>query len=105
MEPKRPLADRILRVPEVRQERPTAPDRGPNVIDLTDRAVSARQESVRPMVSEDGCGPGSWCSACREEIRQEALAWIRDLNATAPRRSTEIAVVRRITGDAWTRPI
>jgi hypothetical protein len=102
-ESERSLADRILRVLEVRPERQSAADRGSNVIDLTDRAMAARS-ALGPSAFEDGCGPGNWCAACREEIRQEALAWLRDLNATAPQWGTAIAEVRQITGDDWTRP-
>ena len=28
----------------------------------------------------DGCGKGRWCSVCRQEIRREALLWLRELN-------------------------
>jgi hypothetical protein len=28
----------------------------------------------------DGCGEGTWCQRCREEIREEALLWLRALN-------------------------
>ncbi len=28
-----------------------------------------------------GCGDGRWCRKCRQEIRDEALRWIRELNA------------------------
>ena len=28
-----------------------------------------------------GCGNGGWCRKCREEIRDEALRWLRELNA------------------------
>jgi hypothetical protein len=28
----------------------------------------------------DGCGAGQWCPRCREEIREEALRWLRELN-------------------------
>jgi hypothetical protein len=28
----------------------------------------------------DGCGEGTWCHQCREEIREEALQWLRALN-------------------------
>jgi hypothetical protein len=29
----------------------------------------------------NGCGKGTWCEACRTEIRAEALKWLRELNA------------------------
>ena len=29
--------------------------------------------------TDDGCGGGYWCPACRTEIRAEALAWLHDL--------------------------
>jgi hypothetical protein len=29
----------------------------------------------------NGCGKGTWCEACRAEIRAEALKWLRELNA------------------------
>ena len=28
-----------------------------------------------------GCGSGRWCRKCRAEILEEALRWIRELNA------------------------
>jgi len=28
-----------------------------------------------------GCGNGRWCRKCRQEIREEAIRWIRELNA------------------------
>jgi hypothetical protein len=28
----------------------------------------------------DGCGAGRWCESCRQEIREEALLWLRELN-------------------------
>jgi hypothetical protein len=30
------------------------------------------------------CGAGQLCHECRDEIRREALRWIRELNAAAP---------------------
>src|SRR5712691_3498446 len=27
-----------------------------------------------------GCGNGRWCRKCRQEIREEALRWLRELN-------------------------
>jgi ferredoxin len=26
------------------------------------------------------CGNGKWCATCREEIRAEAMLWLRELN-------------------------
>lgn len=81
----------------------TAPE---DVVDLTDGPSHAISEVVAIPVfaSEDGCGPGNWCVACREEIRQEALAWIRDLNTTSDHWAPVIPMVRRITGDLWSQP-
>jgi hypothetical protein len=36
----------------------------------------------------DGCGNGRWCPSCRQEIREEALLWLRELNVL-PRRKDE----------------
>jgi hypothetical protein len=116
------VGERMIRV--VRgfgDERGGAPGSDSDVVDLRDRP--ARSDSVDltdpreaawgadpdvialPVpVSEDGCGPDGWCPACREEIRQEALAWIRDLNATASPFGGAAPVVRRITGDLWSQP-
>jgi len=55
--------------------------------------------SLAGPVFEDGCGNGMWCETCLEEIRQEALAWIRDLNTPPVPWSSEAPVVRRVTGD------
>jgi hypothetical protein len=81
----------------------------PDVVDLTEarEAASGADPDVIALpapVSEDGCGPDGWCPVCREEIRQEALAWIRDLNATASPFGGPIPEVRRITGDLWSAP-
>jgi hypothetical protein len=81
----------------------TAPE---HVVDLTDGSSHATSEVVALPVfaSEDGCGPGDWCASCREEIRQEALTWIRDLNTTTNHWAPVIPEVRRITGDLWSQP-
>jgi hypothetical protein len=120
MEPTPSVAERIIQeVPEVgrrRGDRVTPADHTSAVVDLTDPPAvidlsdlpsdsSSEVIALVAPVSEDGCGLGSWCDACREEIRQEALAWIRDLNATSDRWEPAIADVRRITGDIWSRPI
>ena len=39
----------------------------------------------------DGCGAGRWCERCREEIREEALLWLRELNVLRP--GSELAPV------------
>jgi len=69
------------------------------------------QSPVRPRVAEQpriqpdralvvleerrGCGNGRWCRKCREEIREEALRWIRELNAPPEWRQSSGAVPYR----------
>jgi hypothetical protein len=43
----------------------------------------------------NGCGNGVWCTACRADIRAEALHWLRELNV--PRRSRDGTVL------SWSR--
>jgi hypothetical protein len=81
---------------------PDIEDRRDDVVDLTEGAGDVIR--LPEVVFEDGCGPGNWCAACREDIRQEALAWIRDLNATSSIWRGSIPEVRRITGDLWSVP-
>jgi hypothetical protein len=42
-----------------------------------------------------GCGNGRWCRKCREEIRDEALRWLRELNAPPERKQSPGAVPYR----------
>ncbi len=34
--------------------------------------------------TDDGCGGGFWCPACRAEIRAEAFAWLHALSEAYP---------------------
>jgi hypothetical protein len=108
MEPRSNVGERVIRVvADVRPARPTGADLdvGPaRVIDLTDRGADASEATTPGIVFEDGCGPGHWCAECREDIRQEALTWIRELNATSGGWRGPVPVVRRITGDLWSVP-
>jgi hypothetical protein len=70
---------------------------------VPDAGSSTQQEAAAGSVWEDGCGQGSWCPSCLEEVRTEALAWIRDLNSASPF-SVEPLEVRRITGEVWLSP-
>ena len=38
----------------------------------------------------DGCGAGTWCPRCREEIREEALTWLRALNVLPTERFVDL---------------
>ena len=103
------VGERIIRVvSDTRPVRPTGTDLedGPTrVIDLTDRAGDAPSVASPGILFEDGCGPGHWCITCREEIRQEALTWIRELNATSSSGWRGLVPeVHRITGDLWSVP-
>jgi len=99
------VGDRVIRVvPDARPVRPTGTDVDDEptvVIDLTERAEGVPSAASRGILFEDGCGPGHWCAACKEEIRQEALTWIRELNATSGAWQGPLPQVRRITGDLW----
>jgi hypothetical protein len=45
---------------------------------------------------EDGCGNGRWCLECRQEIREEALLWLRELNLLpGERKADPVAVIYR----------
>jgi ferredoxin len=35
---------------------------------------------VLDLFGEHQCGNGKWCATCREEIRAEAMLWLRELN-------------------------
>jgi len=102
------VGERVIRVvSDTRPVRPTGTDveDGPTrVIDLTDRPSDAPSVASPGILFEDGCGPGHWCTMCREEIRQEALTWIRELNATSSDWRMPVPEVRRITGDLWSVP-
>jgi hypothetical protein len=41
----------------------------------------------------DGCGNGRWCWACRQEIRDEALSWLRALNVTPEQRENDARII------------
>jgi hypothetical protein len=41
----------------------------------------------------DGCGNGQWCPACRQEIREEALLWLRALNVVPEQREKDARII------------
>jgi len=55
----------VVRAAPSQAEPRVDPDRA--LVDLTEKRA--------------GCGNGRWCRKCRQEIREEALRWIRELNA------------------------
>jgi hypothetical protein len=48
-----------------------------------------------------GCGKGGWCQACRDDIRAEALRWLRELNVPRPSAAGTVLAWSR----AWNREI
>jgi len=76
--------------PSVRASRPEPTlilSRGRRLVDLSD--------------CDNGCGNGLWCTACRADIRAEALHWLRKLNVPRPSRSGTILSWNR----AWNRDV
>jgi hypothetical protein len=78
---------------------PSIPARRLVALAMPDDFGDRIEVSVAGTVFEDGCGNGMWCEVCLEEIRQEALAWIRELNTPREPWADSAPIVRRITGD------
>jgi hypothetical protein len=55
---------------------------------------------VRESLCDRGCGNGQWCGECRNDIRGEAVRWLRELNVLHPRQVDVVA-----WGSAWSREL
>src|SRR5438093_3859103 len=78
--------------PQNRPRPPAAAPARPAAVPVRPQPSRPARPAAEPRVHPDrdllelcdeghGCGHGSWCRTCRDEIRQEALRWIRELNA------------------------
>jgi hypothetical protein len=68
---------------------------------LTLHDIDARPApAVREPLCVNACGNRHWCNACRDDIRGEALRWLRELNVLHPREIESLA-----WGSAWSRDL
>jgi hypothetical protein len=63
------------------------PPRPHATVVLTEPEPTVTLEELFPAMEAsdcgNGCGKGTWCRVCRAEIHDEALRWLRELNAVS----------------------